>query len=306
MGLKELMRATAEKVFGITKREEADEIRKKEAELQKHIEETSGDKVIPLLIKNQERSEKYLRQEERKNLKKELEELKAKKDKCKSKSEKRKIREMIRTLEQKRHEKLIKERGMKEVAKEYFINPQKKRESQIKEMKYEPEKYNSPAAKTFNLAKLDEIKDKHDDDVVDLKEKEEIREEKEEPGRSRIKDKEEAEPDMFSDTDSAEESVSHAINTLKAPENIKHFTELNDSEIKNLSALAAINNCTIKSKAVIAFIDEFVNMRVSLSRQGRGEMVGIATAAFTGQVGDILAKSAMSKMIPAGLQKYMK
>jgi len=47
--------------------------------------------------------------------------------------------------------------------------------------------------------------------------------------------------------------VSHAINTLKNPENIKHFTELQDFEIKGIAALKASN-----TKTQLPLLEDFI------------------------------------------------
>lgn len=315
MGLQDLMRNAAEKVFGISKKEEELKEKKEKRVLEEHKKKTSKENETKLLVENQTRFENKMRKERRANFSKRIDSLKRYRLKVlKNKKKLEKVDKQIAKLERVRDEKYAQEKSLVETAKEFFIKKKeditstfskKKEDSGIKDLKYDPQKYDSPAAKVFNLAKLDKIKEDKSVQLETLDE-EKKKEEEESTKKGHFESQEKAEPDIFADTDTAEESVSHAINTLKSPENIKHFTELNDSEIKNLSALAAINNCTIKNSAIKAFIDEFENRRVSKDRKGRSEMVGIATAAFTGQIGDILAKSTMSRMMPAGLQKYMK
>lgn len=87
--------------------------------------------------------------------------------------------------------------------------------------------------------------------------------------------------DIFTTPDTTEEAVSHAINTLKDPTNIKHFTDLKDFEIKAISALRASNTKT-QLPLIEAFCDEFENLRVSLDRKGRVEIKDVASAALGG------------------------
>jgi hypothetical protein len=87
--------------------------------------------------------------------------------------------------------------------------------------------------------------------------------------------------DIFTSPDTSEEAVSHAINTLKNPENIKHFTELQDFEIKGIAALRASNTKT-QIPVLEEFITEFENLRVSLARKGRVEISDVAKAALGG------------------------
>jgi len=87
--------------------------------------------------------------------------------------------------------------------------------------------------------------------------------------------------DIFTTPDTTEEAVSHAINTLKDPTNIKHFTDLKDFEIKAISALRASNTKT-QLPLIEAFCEEFENLRVSLDRKGRIEIKDVASAALGG------------------------
>jgi hypothetical protein len=85
--------------------------------------------------------------------------------------------------------------------------------------------------------------------------------------------------DLWAQSDTPEEAVGRSIDTLTKPQNIKHFTELADNEIRALSALVAANE-VLKIKTLTTFINEFDNRRVSLNRKGRTEIADLGKASM--------------------------
>lgn len=120
-----------------------------------------------------------------------------------------------------------------------------------------------------------------EDEFENRRKEEEFKARKEAESAEAEGDGEPAQGDIFTSPDSSEEAVSHAINALKSPENIKHFTELKDYEIKGIAALKA-SNARTKIDVLEFFIEEFENLRVSHERKGRLEVADVAKAGLGG------------------------
>jgi hypothetical protein len=95
------------------------------------------------------------------------------------------------------------------------------------------------------------------------------------------------------------EAVAAVLKAIVDPKNIRHFTQLNDAELKGISALAAVNgdkDNPLHSPTLAAFLTEFENLRVSTDRRGREDLKDIAKAALSPQDQGIEKKMAGSIM----------
>ena len=82
---------------------------------------------------------------------------------------------------------------------------------------------------------------------------------------------------FFAPEENSDVALAKAISTLNKPENIKHFSQLGEDEIKLGAALITMSKI-LNDHSLASYVDHVLHLRVSANRQGRGEIVQISMA----------------------------